>query len=369
MPKAHSQADDSSSRDNLEAPQVPAEPLPSATNHSNEEDIGMPQAHLQADDHSNEEDIKMPEILGILNINKPKIFTSHDVVNKLRKILKIKQIGHTGTLDPMAVGVLPVCIGKATKIIQYLDNSKSYRAFIRLGIKTDTYDLEGKILETNPVKLSFTEIKEALEEFKGEIIQKPPIYSAVHYKGKRLYEYARANIEIQDIPERKVYIDNINLIDFQEDENLIIIDIDCSGGTYIRTIANDLGIKLGCGASLADLIRTKSGKFLIEKSYTLEKIEEFYQKNLLSEIIINPIEAINLKQYEINQNQIEKIQKGQYFQVHDIKKEDENEKIQLIYKNKLAAIAQIKENKIFPVNVFVILSERSKCEDLEIISE
>jgi len=158
-------------------------------------------------------DNREQNFFGIINVNKPKGFTSHDVVAKLRKILRIKQIGHTGTLDPMATGVLPVCVGKATKIIQYLESSKAYRAFIKLGIKTDTYDMEGQILEKNPVILDIEGIKKYLESFRGEIIQTPPIYSAIHYKGKRLYEYARKNIEVTDIPTRKVTINSIELVE------------------------------------------------------------------------------------------------------------------------------------------------------------
>ncbi|MCK7485994.1 MAG: tRNA pseudouridine(55) synthase TruB [Bacillus subtilis] len=167
--------------------------------------------------------------------------------------------------------------GKATKIIQYMDTSKAYRAFIKLGVKTDTYDAEGNVLETNPAKLDIDNIKEALSHFKGQITQKPPIYSAVHYNGKRLYEYARANVEVADIPERSVFVNSIDLIDVEDkdsDNPVIIVDIDCSGGTYIRSIAYDLGENLGFGASLNNLIRTKSGNFTIDKSLTLEEVEE-----------------------------------------------------------------------------------------------
>ncbi|EKE04320.1 MAG: tRNA pseudouridine synthase B [uncultured bacterium] len=295
-------------------------------------------------------------LFGIINVNKPIRFTSHDVVGKLRKILNMKQIGHTGTLDPLAVGVLPVCIGKATKIIQYLEESKAYRAYIKLGIKTDTYDADGEVIEDNPVNLDISDIESRLSRFKGEIIQKPPIYSAVHYKGKRLYEYARANIEIEDIPERKVYINSIELLDILDkdsDHPVLIVDIDCSGGTYIRSIAYDLGEALGYGASLNSLIRTKSGKFTIDKSHTLEEIEEFSRSSRINEILINPIDVINLRHVYVTENEINKLSKGQYIKICDENNWTNIEKIQLIYENKLIAIARVEEDKAFPINVFV----------------
>ena len=298
-------------------------------------------------------DNKKQDFFGIINVNKPKGFTSHDVVAKLRKILNIKQIGHTGTLDPMATGVLPICTGKATKIIQYLESSKAYRAFIKLGIKTDTYDMEGKILEKNTVNLDIAEIKNFLEDFKGEIIQTPPIYSAVHYKGKRLYEYARKNIEIKDIPTRKVTINCIELIaisDKDTENPVLVVDIDCSEGTYIRSIAYDLGEKLCYGACLCDLIRIKAGKFTLDKTHTLEEIESFYQSGDFDKFLLNPIEILPLEIFEVDEILLEKIKKGQSF---SIKREFNSNLLQLVYKNKLAAIARFEDNIIKPVNVFV----------------
>lgn len=297
----------------------------------------------------------MSDLFGIINVNKPKGLTSHDVVSRLRKILNTKQIGHTGTLDPLATGVLPVCIGKATKVIQYLDDSKAYRAFIKLGIKTDTYDMEGKITEIKKVTLDVDRIQAALNSFNGEIIQKPPIYSAVHYKGKRLYEYARANVTIDDIPERKVTINSIKLLEIFEEEMqppVLVVDISCSAGTYIRSIAHDLGEILGYGATLSGLIRIKAGKFTIENSYTLDEIQTFKNQEKINEIIVNPVCALGLKCSKIDDVQLGKIKNGQY--LFDLKTEaEEGEKIQLLYNDSLAAIAEIREGKIKPVNVFV----------------
>lgn len=288
------------------------------------------------------------DLFGIINVNKPKGFTSHDVVAKLRKILKIKQIGHTGTLDPMATGVLPVCVGKATKIIQYLESGKAYRASIQLGIKTDTYDLEGQIIEKNPINLNVEEINKYLEEFKGEIIQTPPIYSAVHYKGKRLYEYARQNIEVADIPTRKVFINSIELVNF--DSPIVEIDIDCSEGTYIRSIAHDLGEKLGCGACLSGLIRTKAGKFLYENSKTLEEIEDLVCKEDFNAFLINPTKVLPLDMLEVEEELLPKIKNGQISSSDRVFKTDF---IQLVNKNTLTCIAKVVDNRVQPVNVFL----------------
>lgn len=292
----------------------------------------------------------------ILNINKPKGFTSHDVVAKLRKILNTKKIGHTGTLDPLATGVLPICVGKATKLIQYLDDTKAYRATAKLGIKTDSYDTEGQILEENPVNIDLEQIKTYLQDFQGNITQKPPIYSAVHYKGKRLYEYARKNIEIPDIPERNVTVNSINLVEIKNTDSNhpeLVIDIDCSSGTYIRSIIHDLGEKLGCGATMSGLIRTRAGRFNLENSYSIEEIAEKVENNSLNEAMITPSDIITLEKYSINDIEYDKIQKGQYI---ENKLDLPKQKIQLIYQNNLSAIAEIKEldnnYKIFPINVF-----------------
>jgi tRNA pseudouridine55 synthase len=293
-------------------------------------------------------------MFGILNINKPKGYTSHDVVAKLRKILKIKQIGHTGTLDPMATGVLPICIGKATKIIQYLDGDKSYRASIKLGIKTDTYDIEGKILEETDAKADITEIKLSLKTFEGEIEQTPPMYSAIHYQGKRLYEYARQNIEITDIPKRKVTIRSIELLGISEEDDkpVITVDIACSSVTYIRSIAHDMGEMLGCGATLCGLVRTKACQFDFLDSYAIEKIEEYEKNNRIKEILINPIEVLNLKIINVEETQLADIKNGKQLYFEDINLM-QNQKIQLVCNTNLVAIAEFQDSRICPKTVFI----------------
>ncbi|ONI42268.1 tRNA pseudouridine(55) synthase TruB [Candidatus Epulonipiscium fishelsonii] len=224
---------------------------------------------------------------GILNILKPKGFTSHDVVAKCRGILKIKKIGHTGTLDPDAWGVLPICIGKATKVVSYLtDVDKCYQAEVILGVNTTTEDITGEIVETFPVNVTKEQIQNVVDSFIGEYTQVPPMYSAIKINGVRLYELARKGITIER-PARTVYIYNCEIIEWIS-ENRFKINVHCSKGTYIRTLCTDIGKKLGCGAHMGDLVRTKVGRFILADSITLEELQD---------LVIN----LNKKGAEINQ--------------------------------------------------------------------
>ena len=208
-------------------------------------------------------------MFGFLNIYKPVGMTSHDVVAVLRKKLKTKQIGHTGTLDPFAEGVLPIAIGKATRLIEYLPDDKEYLATVQFGKSTNTYDIEGETTFESDKKICEQEIIEKLKDFKGEIEQFPPIYSAIKVKGKKLYEYARKGEDVEIQP-RKVTIYNIELKSFDFELQQAQILVKCSKGTYIRSIANDLGKVLGCGGHLIRLVRTQAGKFRIEDSLKLK---------------------------------------------------------------------------------------------------
>lgn len=226
--------------------------------------------------------------------------TSHDVVAVLRRITKIKQIGHTGTLDPFAEGVLPVCIGKATRLIEFLADDKEYNATVQFGAATATYDIEGEKTFTSDKKITADDID--LKPFEGEIEQLPPIYSAIKVKGKKLYEYAR-NGEDVEIQPRKVIIEKIELKSFDEQSQQAEILIKCSKGTYIRSIAHDLGQNLGVGAHLVKLVRTQAGKFRVEDSVQLEGIN-------VDENLINPVEMLDLPMVEVNDEQLEKILHG-----------------------------------------------------------
>lgn len=218
---------------------------------------------------------------GVINVLKPPGMTSHDVVAYLRKTLNTKKVGHTGTLDPEAVGVLPVCVGKATRIAEYLTaTEKVYRAELILGIKTNTLDIWGEVIEKNKVCFcpSKKEIEMILNNFIGEIEQIPPMFSAIKIGGKNLYELARQGQEIERVP-RKITINDIKLINYIPGEYpQIIIDVKCSKGTYVRTLCSDIGDALGYGGTMSFLLRKVSGSFKIDESYTLEEIALYKQR-------------------------------------------------------------------------------------------
>lgn len=217
---------------------------------------------------------------GILNINKPEGWTSQDVVAKLRGRLHIRRVGHTGTLDPMATGVLPVCFGKATRIIEYYDDDfKTYEAEMKLGMVMDTLDITGTVLETKPVDVSEEDVIQTIDSFRGWITQIPPKYSALKVNGKPLYKYAREGVEVE-IKSRKIYVADIQPVEVNLRENRILFRVTCSKGTYIRTICDDIGKKLGCGGTMTALQRTQSGCFRVEDARTLPEILEMTDEEL-----------------------------------------------------------------------------------------
>jgi tRNA pseudouridine55 synthase len=224
---------------------------------------------------------------GIINVLKPPGMTSHDVVSYIRKVLNMKKVGHTGTLDPEAAGVLPVCAGKATKVVQYLtDKQKKYRANIKFGTVTDTYDSYGEIIKKDAsVAIDREALEDILKSFKGPISQKPPVYSALKVNGKKLYQYALEGKEVQ-ISERPIEIYELELADMLS-ENEAIIDVSCSKGTYIRSLCYDIGEALGCGAYMSQLIRLGSSPFTIEDSHTLEEIKAAAEENRLSDVLMS----------------------------------------------------------------------------------
>ena len=209
---------------------------------------------------------------GILLIDKPAEWTSNDVVQKLRGLLRERRIGHTGTLDPMATGLLTVFVGRATRAVEFAEgDAKRYRALLRLGITTDTQDITGTVLRQSKVDVSRDALEQVLEHFRGEIRQTPPMYSAVKVNGERLYRMARRG-ETVERAERTIIIYGLELLG--EDRGDWILDIRCSKGTYIRTLCNDIGTALGCGACLAALRRTEAGCFTVEEAYSLETIAQ-----------------------------------------------------------------------------------------------
>lgn len=283
-------------------------------------------------------------MFGFLNIYKPQGKTSHDVVAILRRITKIKQIGHTGTLDPFAEGVLPICIGKATRLIEYLDDDKAYVGTIQLGKSTTTYDTEGDGVNVSDKKVTLQEIEAVLPKFRGEIQQLPPIYSAIKVNGKKLYEYARKGEEVKIEP-RGVNIYKLEIVNFDEEKQTLDLHIECSKGTYIRSIANDLGEALGCYGHLIKLVRIKAGKFGINDAIKLDTLEtkEQVEKNL-----IYPLEYLNYPKYELNDSEKEKVSHGMGVNV-DL----EDGIALLIQQNKLIAVANIENKKAKISKVFI----------------
>lgn len=213
---------------------------------------------------------------GVLMLDKPLGLTSNDALQKVKRLFRAEKAGHTGTLDPLATGLLPLTFGAATKFSQVsLEADKGYRATLRLGITTTTGDGEGEILEQRDAvakSLDLAAIRAACAEFKGQISQLPPMFSALKHQGRALYELAREGVTVERQP-RTVTIHVLDIVQWQADELLLIIDVRCSKGTYIRTLAEDIGAKLGCGAHLAGLRRTASGPVAIEQAVTLEQLE------------------------------------------------------------------------------------------------
>lgn len=221
---------------------------------------------------------------GILNVLKPPGMTSFDVVAYLRRVLKTKKIGHTGTLDPEAAGVLPVCIGSATKAIEYITaKNKTYRGELTLGTATDTQDSYGQVIAVKDVELSESQIRETFKSFIGKYNQIPPMYSAVKIEGKKLYELARSGVTVEREP-REVEIGSVGIV--RIDGMKVLFDVECSKGTYIRTLCADIGDRLGCGGHMSFLLRTKSGIFDLRSAYTLEDIARLAGEGEINRILI-----------------------------------------------------------------------------------
>ena len=283
-------------------------------------------------------------MFGFININKPKGITSHDVVAILRRILKIKQIGHTGTLDPFAEGVLPICIGKTTRLIEFLEDEKAYIGTVQFGKSTDTYDVDGKIINTSEKQITFEDLENALKDFRGEIEQTPPIYSAIKINGKKLYEYAREGKDVEIKP-RKVCIQKLEILSFDEIKQQAELYIECSKGTYIRSIANDLGLALQTYGYLTKLVRVKAGKFTLRESIELNKLNS---KEKCLAHLISPIEKLNYPKYELTKTEFDKVSHGNPIQI-----ESQNGITILIYENKIVAVANIDENLAKILKVFI----------------
>ena len=282
---------------------------------------------------------------GVIILNKPANITSRDVINQLTKILNTKKIGHTGTLDPIATGVLVICIGKYTKLCEVLTSTyKEYIATIKLGLKTDTLDITGNILNKEEIpNLSEIQIINVLESFLGKSIQTTPIYSAVKINGKKLYEYASEGKEIE-LPKSEIDIQKIELLSYKNNE--ITFKTTVSKGTYIRALIDDICTKLNVIGTMSSLIRTKQGNFSLENAYTIEEIAKKNYHLLTLEEVLNDYEKIN-----IDDNLFEKVKNGAI-----ITRTFKEEKACLVYKNKIIAIYQVyskDKKKAKPYKMFI----------------
>lgn len=248
-------------------------------------------------------------ISGVLVVDKPVGLTSHDVVQIIRRGSNIRRAGHTGTLDPRASGVLVVLIGPAVRLSEYVSASdKRYQAVIHLGTSTDTYDADGRVLSTSPVNITEGQFEEALKNFIGEIEQVPPPYSAVKIKGRKAYEMAREGEEV-DLSPRKIQVYNLELLEWAPPE--AVIDVYCSSGTYVRSLAHDLGEALGCGAHLVGLRRTKSGRFTLREAVPLRKLRETFDNGTWYQLLIPAAEALSdWPAIELSHEQVEAVRHG-----------------------------------------------------------
>lgn len=286
---------------------------------------------------------------GIIIIDKPKGKTSHDMVSLMRRLTKIRRIGHTGTLDPMATGVLPICIGCATKAADMLTLSdKCYRAEMILGKTTSTLDAEGEVLEEHEVNVTESEIREAIKNFEGEIEQIPPMYSAIKQNGKKLYELAREGIEVER-PSRRVTINSIDIVEIEAER--IVFEVSCSKGTYIRTLCDDIGKKLGTGAYMSALRRIKTGCFSIDEAYTVKELTALAESGEL-EGRLKSVDALfsDYGEIHLNEKQTKSIKNGVRMSWRG---KQEGELLRLYDdSSKFICISQIEEGKLKLIKSF-----------------
>ena len=284
---------------------------------------------------------------GFLNILKPPAMSSHDVVNFVRKVLRTKKVGHAGTLDPAAAGVLPLAVGRATRLLEYLTLAKkSYRAEILLGKSTVSGDLLGEITEEKEIVFpSEEDILKAINKFKGKIMQKPPIVSAIQVDGKRAYDLARKN-KIEELPAREIEIFSIDLLKIYEEKNSFLIDTEVSKGAYIRSLAVDIGKELNSPAVLKFLLRTRVGNFKIEDAFTLEELKNLKENALLK--VENYLE--HLPRYELNPRRKKAFMSG----LSTTEKSLQKELLAVYSENEFLGIARYKNSEIIPVKVYKI---------------
>lgn len=284
-------------------------------------------------------------MLGFLNIYKPKGITSHDVIHKLRKALKIKKIGHAGTLDPLAEGVLPVAISYATKLIDFLPEDKEYIADFKFGYTSLSYDAETELEKFSDKTATLDDVENILPEFFGDIKQKPPIYSAIKVGGQKLYELARNGVSEVEVPERTINVSKIELVNFDENSQTGKILIACSKGTYIRSIINDIGQKLGVGAVMTSLVRSKSGGMSVENSVSVNDITDV---DVAQKYLINLDKVFNFASVEIDDVELERVKNG-----NSIRRNISDGFAFIVYNSEIIAFAEISSSKVKIKKVFL----------------
>lgn len=299
---------------------------------------------------------------GIILLNKPPGMTSHDCVARMRRISGIRKIGHTGTLDPQATGLLLLCLGQATRIIPYLEeDDKVYVCRVTFGVRSDTYDIWGAIEEKSREEayglenLSQGKIQSALEAFRGEIMQKPPLFSAIRVDGKRLYQYAREGKQVE-VPERKVTIHDIQMMEYRDSEKEALLRIHCSKGTYVRSICHDLGNALGCGGVMSGLVRMACGAMRLENAVTFEELTSMEDviKNITP--MEKPLVRLGKIQGKISMRKA--LEDGKSVDVLPLEisppevETDKPVKYRMMLEEELAAIGSIQKGLFYPERVF-----------------
>lgn len=284
-------------------------------------------------------------MLGFLNIYKPKGITSHDVIHKLRKALKIKKIGHAGTLDPLAEGVLPVAISYATKLIDFLPEDKEYIADFKFGYTSLSYDAETELEKFSDKTVTLNDVENILPEFFGDIKQRPPIFSAIKVGGQKLYELARNGVSDVEVPERTINVSKIEPVNFDENTQTGKILIACSKGTYIRSIINDIGQKLGVGAVMTSLIRSKSGGMSVENSVNVNDITDV---DVAQKYLINLDKVFNFASVEIDDVELERVKNG-----NSIRRNISDGFAFIVYNSEIIAFAEISSSKVKIKKVFL----------------
>ncbi len=281
------------------------------------------------------------EINAVIGVNKPKGFTSFDVVAKLRKILKTKKIGHAGTLDPLATGVLPILVGTATKLCDLIcDNYKEYVADFKLGVLTDTLDITGKILLTSSVSVSKLDIKNALQKYLGEFYQTVPMYSAVKVNGQKLYNLARKGQEVER-PKKLVKISKLELKNYDPQANEGRIIVGCSKGTYIRSLIDDLGKDLGCYATMINLCRIKSCGINLTETVTLDELEKAANEGRFENILLNMDYFLKeYREYNLSLHEKEKFSHGAILPIAESKFKDQ-ELLRVYYSGQFLGLAKV----------------------------